>query len=42
MESKMGRVGDLGVKIAQMKNDFENTIENKGESNHLKLIVRLW
>merc|ERR1719326_89927 len=32
IESKMGRVGDLGVKIAQMKNDLEDTIEDKGES----------
>ena len=42
MGSKMGRVGDLGVKIAQMKNDFENTVENKSESNNFKLIVGLW
>jgi septal ring factor EnvC (AmiA/AmiB activator) len=32
IESKMTRVGDLGVKIAQMKNDLEDTIEDKGES----------
>jgi len=32
IESKMGRVGDLGVKIAQMKNDLEDTIEDQGES----------
>jgi hypothetical protein len=32
IESKMTRVGDLGVKIAQMKNDLEDTIEDKGET----------
>jgi chromosome segregation ATPase len=32
IESKMTRVGDLGVKIAQMKNDLEDTIEDQGES----------
>jgi archaellum component FlaC len=32
IESKMGRVGELGVKIAQMKNDLEDTKEDLGES----------
>jgi len=32
IESKMTRVGDLGVKIAQMKNDLEDTQEDLGES----------
>jgi len=32
IESKMGRVGELGVKIAQMKNDLEDTQEDLGES----------
>ena len=30
--SKLGRVGELGVKIAQMKNDLEDTQEDLGES----------
>merc|ERR1719326_226321 len=32
IESKTGRVGELGVKIAQMKNDLEDTKEDLGES----------
>merc|ERR1740130_2125292 len=31
IETKMGRVGELGVNIAMMKNDLEDTQESLGE-----------